>query len=135
MADRPTFFVDRSLGKDDVPDSLRAAGAVVEIHDTHFAQDTDDEVWIEEVSSKGWVILTKDQRIRRRYRELQAVMLSAARVFTMTSGNMPGDEMGRLFVAHLDQMERLAESLPPPFMATISREGMRVVIPDPRSSP
>jgi hypothetical protein len=35
-----TFFIDRSPGAHDVPDALRAAGALVEIHDDHVAPDT-----------------------------------------------------------------------------------------------
>ena len=37
MADRPTFYVDRCLGKA-VARALRAAGADVRVHDDFFAQ-------------------------------------------------------------------------------------------------
>jgi predicted nuclease of predicted toxin-antitoxin system len=59
VAERPTFFVDRCLGKT-VAERLRQAGAQIEIHDSHFAQDAADDDWIPEVSRRGWVILTKD---------------------------------------------------------------------------
>jgi hypothetical protein len=49
----PVFFVDRSLGKHVVPDALRAAGAHVEVHDDHFAQDALDEVWLPAVGQNG----------------------------------------------------------------------------------
>ena len=39
MAEEPVFFIDRSLGRRHVAQALRAAGAVVEIHDDHFPQD------------------------------------------------------------------------------------------------
>lgn len=45
MADRPTFYIDRCLGKS-VAAALRAAGADVRVHDDHFAQDARDEDWI-----------------------------------------------------------------------------------------
>ena len=65
MADRPTFFVDRSLGKQ-VGRRLREAGATVELHDDHFEETTKDSVWTPDVTARGWVILTKDKNIRRR---------------------------------------------------------------------
>lgn len=64
MPDRPTLFVDRSLGKG-VVNALRDAGARVEFHDDHFSQDAEDVEWIPKVSENGWVILTKDKHIRR----------------------------------------------------------------------
>ena len=45
----PTFFLDRSLGRKTVAEALRAAGAKVEMHDDHFAQDATDETWLKTV--------------------------------------------------------------------------------------
>jgi hypothetical protein len=41
----PTFFLDRSLGKNLVAEALRTAGVQVEVHDDHFAPDAKDEDW------------------------------------------------------------------------------------------
>ena len=41
MPKRPTFYVDCCLGKT-VAEAVRAAGALVEIHKDHFAQDVED---------------------------------------------------------------------------------------------
>ena len=35
------------------------------MHDDHFARDASDETWLGEVGAKGWVVLSKDDRIRR----------------------------------------------------------------------
>src|SRR5205823_7286351 len=95
VADRPTFYVDRCLGKA-VANALRAAGADVQIHDDHFAQAALDEDWIPRVADQGWVILTKDKNIRRRRGEREAVLTANARVFTLSSGNMRGADMAAL---------------------------------------
>jgi uncharacterized protein with PIN domain len=84
----PTFFLDRSLGKKMVAEALRAAGAKVEVHDDHFAQDAQDEVWLTEVGSKGWVVLTKDQRIRFRVIEREALKAAGVRAFVLTAGDI-----------------------------------------------
>ncbi|MGH7152226.1 MAG: hypothetical protein ACREIU_16085 [Planctomycetota bacterium] len=43
---------------------MRREGARVEVHDEHFARDARDEEWLGEVGRRGWVVPTKDQRIR-----------------------------------------------------------------------
>ena len=58
------FFIDRSLGKKIVAQALRDIGETVEIHDDHFAPDAKDEDWLVEVGKRGWIVLTKDDRIR-----------------------------------------------------------------------
>ena len=50
------FFFDRNLGHR-VPEALRAAGRLVELHDDHFAEDTPDEVILEAVARAGWVLV------------------------------------------------------------------------------
>ena len=130
MPVRPTFFVDRCLGKT-VANALRAAGASVEIHDDHYAQDARDEDWIPAVSAREWVILTKDKNIRRRHGEREALLLANARIFTLASGNMRGNEMAEIFVAHLDAMEQTALGLQPPFVAVVDCVGVAIVYPRP----
>lgn len=124
--DPVVYFVDRSLGKHAVPDALRRAGATVELHDDHFAADTPDEVWIEEVAARGWTILTKDSRIRYRPLEHEAVRASRAGLFVLTAGSVSGTEMAEIFVHHLARMERIALSRPRPFIARVTRSRVTV---------
>ena len=70
------FFIDRSLGVEPVLTALADAGLRVEIHDDHFARDAEDRVWLRDVGARGWVILTKDQRLRYRPLELAALRAS-----------------------------------------------------------
>ncbi len=88
--DEPTFLIDRSLGSRDVPEALRAAGALVEVHDDHFAQDAEDAVWLPAVGAQGWIVLTKDIRIRRHPLELSALMSTSRTVSsTLTATGAP----------------------------------------------
>lgn len=136
VSDRPTFYADRCLGKR-VVESLRAVGARVEAHDDHFRQDEPDESWIPNVALRGWVILTKDKNIRRRAGEREAVVTAAARIITLTSGNMKGEAMADLFTRNLAAMEQLAATQPAPFVAVLGPGGVQVVLqkqpPEPQS--
>jgi len=58
------LFLDRSLGRRQVAEALRNAGARIEIHDDHFGPETTDEDWLREAGRRGWIVLTKDARIR-----------------------------------------------------------------------
>jgi predicted nuclease of predicted toxin-antitoxin system len=111
------FFIDRSLGIDPVRTELVAAGLVVEIHDDHFRRDEEDRIWLRVVGEKGWVVLTKDQRLRYRPLEIAALRASNARVFVLTAGNLRGVEIAAAFVVALPGIYKILHTLPGPFIA------------------
>lgn len=119
----PIFFVDRSLGKRQVAAALSSVGALVEIHDDHFATDALDTEWLPEVARRNWIILTKDEKIAYRTLEQVAIAQSNARVFVLVSGNLSGLEMGQAFGKALTAMERFVEKHPSPFMAKVYKSG------------
>ena len=129
MDERQVFFIDRSLGRWALPDALRPMGIAVQVHDSHFAIDTADVDWIQDVATRGWIILTKDQNIRRNPREREAVIVSGAQVFTLTNGNMPSAVMVRLFAQYWADIERIAATEPGPFIYTISPAGLQRMHP------
>ena len=98
-------------------------GLAVEVHDDHFARDEEDRVWLQAAGERGWVILTKDQRIRYRPLELGALRTSGARVFVLTAGNVRGIEIAGVFLAALPKMIRLLRSHAGPFVARVSGSG------------
>jgi hypothetical protein len=103
--DRPTLFVDRSLGRHQVATALRNAGARVEVHDAHFRPDCPDDEWLPEVGRRGWVVLTKDARIRYRPSERSALERAGVVAMVLTAGNLTGAEMAKLFVKSLGRIE------------------------------
>jgi predicted nuclease of predicted toxin-antitoxin system len=112
--------VDRSLGRG-VAAALRKAGAHVRAHDDLFPPDATDAQWLTEAGRQGWVVLTKDARIRFRVLERNALLAAGVRAFVLTSGNLRGEEMAEVFVRNLDRMVRLVERRPGPFIARITR--------------
>jgi hypothetical protein len=123
VATELTFFVDRSLGRGDVPNALRAAGARVEIHDDHFGQDAPDTEWLAKAGALAWLVLTKDRRIRRHRLELAALRAAGVGAFILTSANLSGSLMAAALVTALPKMLELAKTCPRPFVATITRTG------------
>jgi predicted nuclease of predicted toxin-antitoxin system len=123
-----TFFVDRCLGRS-VGLALRDSGLIVEFHADHFPDDADDQTWISEVGRRGWIVLTKDKAIRTRPVELHAVESAKVRMFRLSSGNMTGAEMARVFVANRLRLGRFIKNNPSPFIARVSAGGVTLVYP------
>jgi predicted nuclease of predicted toxin-antitoxin system len=121
------FFIDRSLGIEPLRTELINSGVVVKIHDDHFAKDEQDRVWLKEVGERGWVVLTKDHRLRYRPLEIAALRASKARVFILTAGNLRGSEIATAFLNALPKMHRLLESHKGPFVARVTRSGGAVI--------
>ncbi|HEY0621083.1 MAG TPA: hypothetical protein VGD15_25970 [Kribbella sp.] len=95
---QPEFFFDRSLGKASAA-RLRARGWTIHLIAEFYSDDaTDiaDEHWISEGCARGWILLTKDKKIRYRAHELGA--LERGHLFCLASGNLGLDEMARRFV-------------------------------------
>lgn len=121
--DGTVLFIDRSLGVEPIRTALVDAGLVVEIHDDHFARDEEDHVWLRAIGERGWVVLTKDQRLRYRPLEIAALRASNARVFVLTAGNLRGIEIAAVFLAAIPRICRILSSRTGPFVARVSQSG------------
>ena len=54
-------------------------GKTVQVHDDHFLPNDKDEDWLLEVGKRGWIVLTKDDRIRYRVTERTAILSAKVR--------------------------------------------------------
>jgi predicted nuclease of predicted toxin-antitoxin system len=117
------FFLDRSLGKHIVADALRQAGAAVEAHDDHFSQDARDEEWLREVGQRGWIVLTRDDRIRYRFHERTALIQAGVRAFVLVRRSLSGPAMAAAFVQALPAMQRFVVRHQAPFIARVTQAG------------
>ena len=117
-----TFFIDRCLGKK-LANVLREQGISVEIHDDHFAKDAPDVAWLPEVGSRGWVVLTKDERIAKRNLERLAVASAGIKMFVLVSQNLSGSDTAAAFTKAIPAMERFIQNLSAPFIAKVYRDG------------
>jgi predicted nuclease of predicted toxin-antitoxin system len=119
-----TFFIDRSLGQEQVIRALKAQGATVERHDDHFAKDAPDPEWLAEVGARGWIVISKDKRIRYRGAERAAVHGAKIGLFIFIGGNMTGPQLAARIASALMQMVLVVETQERPFIATISKAGI-----------
>lgn len=98
---QPEFFVDRSLGKS-IVEALRNVGLTVhsmaDVYGEKRAQRLADEVWLRDAGENSWIVLTKDDAIRRRPAERDALTEAGVRAFCLTSAQLRGAEQIERFV-------------------------------------
>jgi hypothetical protein len=90
-----------------VPEALRTAGVEIRVHDELFPQGMEDVVWLREAGVNGWIVITRDDRIRYNQLEKQAVIAARLRFFSITSSSLTGDEAAALILSALERMSRL----------------------------
>lgn len=113
------IFLDRSIPRS-VADSLKAIRDDVCWLEDHFPHDVKDEDWIPEVAARGWVAVVRDKKIRTRRWQRELVRDRGLGCFIVNQKHDPTRwEYYQLFARCLDEMTRLAETEPRPFMYLI----------------
>jgi hypothetical protein len=101
-AGQPEFLIDRSLGRIVLPAALREVGLTVhtlaDVYGEATSQEVEDVDWIRLAASRDWVVLGKDDRIRRRPAERQALTDGKVRVFCLTNRHLSFADQGAYFV-------------------------------------
>jgi|SRR5579875_63283 hypothetical protein len=122
------FFLDRSLGRHQVPAALRADGWDLVTLSEHYGipadQTVEDVEWLELAGRQRWPVLMKDERIRYRPAERAAVIAHGVTAFYLTSGNLSAAQMSEFYISHRDSIWRLA-AIPGPSLFAVSRTGVR----------
>jgi len=109
---------------------LRAADLKVEVHDDHFAQDAPDSEWLAAAGKNNWIVITRDERIRYRVAEKQAIRRAKVRAFVLAAqGDLRAEMLAHNFLKAVRKVRRIVEKQKPPFIAKISRSGDVSLLP------
>jgi hypothetical protein len=107
--------------------ALREIGLRIEVHHDHFGdgsvEEISDEFWIREVTRRGWVIVTRDGRIRRNPLERLAFVEAGARVFNVVNGSATALQVAEAFRKARPAIERILANQRGPFIAGLSLNG------------
>ena len=111
-----TFFLDCASESNDLYEALKAKGACVERHRDYYKDDEDDQIWLPEVASKQWVVISQNQ-----FNELEreALRNAGGRAFLIVHADMKGKEEAQMIAACLPKMLRILKANPAPFIARI----------------
>jgi hypothetical protein len=120
----PDLFIDRSLGRIQVPALLRAAELRLVTLAEHYGIPADQKVrdatWLQLVGERGWVALMKDRHVRFNRAEQEAVKRYAVRCFCIPRQNLTAQAMANRFLHNLGAMEAACRGLAPSCMRSMS---------------
>jgi hypothetical protein len=126
LPDPLTFFIDRCLGTGDVPREITSgllAKETIRLHDDLFAQDATDVKWLSVVGKNGWVGLTKDDAIRRRPVEIQALLAANSAVFIFGNQNLKGAAIGAGFKVALPRIRKALKRFDTAIIGRVNQAG------------
>lgn len=125
---QPNLFLDRSLGRRQVPALLRGAGlrlhTLAEVYGVPADEAVADTDWLELAGQCRWPVLMKDERIRYRPAERSAVVAHRVQAFCLTGGNPRAAAMGEQYLAVIHDLAQVCLS-PGPFLYAVSARGFR----------
>lgn len=118
-----TLFIDRDARSRTLGEALTAAGIPFVAHHERFGPATPDTEWLEAAGRENWIVLTRDQNIRRRPNELAAAKAARIVMFVLSQGNLSAAETARIVVGAHARMMRAARGARRPAIFTLTREG------------
>ena len=118
-ATQPEFFIDRSLGRKHLAATLTDLGLTVHtmasVYGEQVAQSLADEEWLTDAGTRNWIVLMKDDAIRRRPAERDALSDAAVRAFCLTNANLRATEQSARFEHNINRILRQARD-PGPYI-------------------
>ena len=121
--DARTLFIDISAWSYRLRDALTELEAPYIALSEKFPQNTPDTVWLKEAGIQGWVVLTRDQHIRRHPNELQAFRENGVIAFVLTAGDASAVDTAELVKQLYPKMMRKARASKPPAMFAVTLAG------------
>lgn len=91
-------------------------------------QSVEDAEWLALAGDRGWVVLMKDDAIRRRPAEIEALHAAGVRAFCLTNANLRAAEQTERFVANRHRIIQRAAK-PGPFIDGVYAHGLRRLWP------
>src|SRR3972149_10630105 len=122
LPDPLLFFLDRAMGKRFVAEALSNPdlNIKVEVLDDYFEPNTNDEEWLKFVGKKGWILFTKDKKIRYRAAVVEIIKKGKIRMFILSRGNLLGHEMAQIIINALPAIKKFIFKHPQPLIVSRS---------------
>ena len=122
------IFFDRSVPRG-IVDALKYVRDDVRWLEDEFPHATPDPVWLREVGNRGWLVITRDKKIRSRPGEQRALLENSVGCFCLTQGRDPTRwQYLKLIVGTHDEMLERFERTPRPFLYGVGRTGKFTLI-------
>ena len=118
-----TFYVDESIFSHALVAELTAAGIALDRVGITVPFGAPDDVWLSHCGKHSYLALTRDQRIRYRPLEKQALIEHGVACFTFTQGQATATQCATRIVELAPKMVAIASGQPRPFLYTFGLSG------------
>lgn len=119
-----TFFVDNNLSTA-LAAGMKAFGEdVVHLQD-HFGENSADSEWLAHIGSEGWILITRDERIRYRPSEWGALKEHRVGAFFLGGKNRSRCDLIQQLVRNWPRIKELTAKTRPPFAFRIPPSGAK----------
>jgi len=112
------FYVDESIFSKALVAELTAAGIAFDRVGVTVSFGAPDHVWLSHCGKHSYLALTRDERIRYRSLEKQALIDHGVACFTFTQGRATAIQCASRIIALAPKMMAIAGSQPRPFLYT-----------------
>jgi PIN like domain len=111
-----TLFIDRCAWSGALGRALQEHRIPFVAHHERFAPDAPDDQWLRAAAGQGWVVVTRDQRIRYKVNEQAAAVQAGLHLFVFTQGGLTAAATADILVrAYPALCTRVATQAPPAF--------------------
>ncbi len=91
----------------------------------HFRADTEDTEWLAHIGEKGWILITRDERIRLRPSEREAMRQNEVGAFFLGGKGRTRCQLIQQLVRNWPRMKEIAEKTRRPFAFRIRPKGAK----------
>jgi len=102
---------------------MQDLGAVVQHAGEAFPSATADEEWLPECGNRGWIVLMRDQHVRRRPLELAALRTANVVTFVCTAGQATAEDTASIVTRLIGKFVNISISEPRPCLYTFGLSG------------
>lgn len=121
-----TFFVDNNLSEQ-LAAGMKAFGEdVVHLKDL-FPEDEDDPVWLEYIGIEGWILITRDERVRYNPAETQALKAHGVGAFFLGGKHRTRCELIQQVVRNWPRIKEVAAKTRRPFAFRVRPTGGKFI--------
>ena len=121
-----TFYLDESIFSHLLADALLAQGVQIRRPGVDVPYGTPDEEWLKLAGRQRWIVLMRDQRVRHRANEIQALRAAKVGAFILTAGQASAQESVLVILRRLRKMVNISVSEKRPFVYTLAMSGALV---------
>lgn len=124
------IFIDRSIPRAVAVELRRISDDTVIFLDERFPPDTPDREWLAVAGREGWLVISRDKRIRRRPGEREAIRANGVGCFILGwRKNLTRHEYVEVLAGSLAEMQARFAETPRPFIYVLNARGaMRQVL-------